>query len=253
MRASLSPLVIASLVAMTAAMVAIVPLTNAATSLTSRTSLETVLLGGATEASVTLRLDAGQIWLAGGTMASGTVVDRSELLRGSFQFEDDQEPAVSYQVAGDGREGRLVIEPAEPDALWSWSPAEQQWRLFLNPTVPIRLFLELGHGDAELVVGGMMLTELQVEAGSGSLTLDLTGDWRQNLHGQIEIGAGDVTIRAPRDTGMRVTVEQGVGTVRGAGFTEHDGAHVNAAFGATPNQIELQIEQGAGYIELDEP
>lgn len=253
MRALTSPLAIATLIAMTAATVVALPLTNAATSVTSRTSSQTVLLDGATEASVSLRLDAGQIWLAGGSLASGTVVDQTELLRGSFMFEGDQEPAITYELAEDGQEGQLVIEPADADGLWSWSPTEQRWRLFLNPTVPTRLFLELGHGDAELVVGGMMLTELQIEAGSGSLTLDLTGDWRRSLRGQIEIGAGDVTIRAPRDTGVRVTVEQGVGTVRGAGFSPRDGGHVNAAFGTTANQIELQIKQGAGFIDLAEP
>lgn len=253
MRALLSPRTIATLVAMTAAMVAAIPLTNAATSVTSRTSSQTVLLDGATEASVSLRLDAGQIWLAGGSMASGTVVARSELLRGSFMFDGDQEPAIIYELAENGRAGRLVIEPAESDSLWSWSAHEQQWRLFLNPTIPTRLFLELGNADAELVVGGMMLTELQIEAGAGSLTLDLTGDWRRSLRGSIEIGAGDVTIRAPRDTGVRVMVEQGVGTVRGTDFSPRDGAYVNAAFGATANQIELQIEQGAGYTALEEP
>jgi hypothetical protein len=253
MRALTSPLVIVTMVAITAASVAAVPLANAAASDTGRTSSDTVLLQGATEATVSLRLDTGQIWLAGGSMASGTVVSQAELLRGSFELEGGEEPAITYELTEDGREGRLVIEPAETDELWSWSSHEQRWRLYLNPTIPTRLFLELGHGDAELVIGGTMLTELQIDAGSGNLTLDLTGDWRRSLRGQIGIGAGDVTIRAPRDTGVRVTAEQGVGTVRGQGFSPRDGAHVNAAFGTTIHQIELHIEQGAGFIDLGEP
>ena len=252
MRVLTSSLVIASMLAMTAATITL-PLANAATGDSLRTSSDTVLLQGATEATVSLRLDAGQVWLAGGSMASGTVVDQAELLRGSFEFEGDQKPAITYELTEDGREGRLVIEPADTEGLWSWSAHEQRWRLYLNPTIPTRLILELGHGDAELVIGGMMLTDLQVEAGSANLTLDLTGDWRRSLGGRIGIGAGDVTIRAPRDTGVRVTAEQGVGTIRGEGFSPRDGAHVNAAFGTTVQQIELHIEQGAGFIELGEP
>lgn len=213
-------------------------------------SNQTVLLEDATAATVELKLDAGDLWLAGGSMAAGRIVGSSELLRADFVHEDGQEPDIDYEVAEGDRTGHLVISSPSPS--WSWSASEQEWRLFLNPTVPTGLAVELGTGNAELVVGGMLLSGLEIEAGAGKLTLDLTGDWRTSLAGTIAIGAGDVIIRAPRDTGVKIIVEQGFGTVRGDGFTVVNGAYVNEAYGATASGIELLIEQGAGYLELSE-
>ena len=122
----------------------------------------------------------------------------------------------------------------------------------MNPTIPTKLEVQLGTGEAELVVGGMLLSELDIEAGAGSLTLDLTGDWRTNLDVTIDIGAGDVTIRTPRETGVRIVAAQGVGGLDGEGFAAHEGALVNAAYGTTLTQIDITIEQGAGQIDLSE-
>lgn len=251
-RAMTGPLTLMAAAAITIAGVAVFPNAHAAPGETDRVSLETIMLDGATEASITVRLDSGELWLAGGSMAAGTVVDRAELLRGEFAFQGEQVPAITYELSEDGREGHLVIEPADASSLWSWSSHEQRWHLYVNPTVPTRLQVELGTGVVELVVGGMLLSELEIEAGAGNVTLDLTGDWRRSMEGAIAIGAGDVTIRAPRETGVKITADQGVGVVRSADFAVSDGAYVNAAYGTTTTQIEIQIEQGAGYIDLSE-
>ncbi|MBA2519001.1 MAG: hypothetical protein H0V24_05000 [Chloroflexia bacterium] len=249
MRVLVAPLAMVAVAALSYGVMAVVQVTAA----TEQTPTRFVRLQGATEATIQLKLDAGVLRLAGASMAAGGIVDSSELLRGELDYEDDQAPEIDYELADGGRTGRLVIASPRSSSLWSWSPSEQRWALYVNPAVPTELTVELGTGSAELVLGGMLLTDLNLTAGSGNVMLDLTGDWRTSLSGKLEIGAGDVTIRAPRDTGVRITVEQGVGTVRGSAFTEVDGAYINDAYGSTASEIDIQIEQGAGYIELSEP
>ncbi len=251
MRALTAPLTLVVAAAIGAA-IAIAPTSFAATEASETVLLHRVLLDGATEATIVVKLDAGRLWLGGGSLAAGTVVDQSELLRGEFTFHGDAAPDISYEVVEPGAEGRLVIAPAATDSLWSWSPHEQRWFLYVNPTIPAKLKIQLGTGDAELVVGGMLLSELDIEAGAGNLTLDLTGDWRTNLAGTIDIGAGDLTIRTPRETGVRIVPSQGVGSIHGEGFVANDGAYANAAYGTTMTSIEITVEQGAGHIELSD-
>ena len=252
MRALIGPLTLLAATLFGAATVASAPVIMAASGAKETVSLQTVMLEGATEATIDVSLDSGELWLGGGSMATGTVVATNELLRGDFTFQHDQAPTLTYELSGQHGEGHLVIAPPESDSLWSWDRSEQRWRLYVNPTIPTRLRVEVGSGDTELVVGGMRLTDLSVASGSGNVTLDLTGDWRTSLDATIEIGAGDLVIRTPREIGVMIIPSQGVGAMHGQGFTQHGDAYVNAAYGTTTDAIEIKVKQGAGYIEIVE-
>lgn len=252
MRALIGPLTLLAAMVFGTATVASVPVVTAESSAKETVSQQTVMLEGATEATIDVSLDAGELWLGGGSMASGTVVANNELLRGDFSYQDDQAPSVVYELTDQHGNGHLAIAPSESDSLWSWHRSEQRWRLYVNPTIPTRLRVEVGSGDTELVVGGMRVTDLSVASGSGNVTLDLTGDWRTSLDATIEIGAGDLVIRTPRELGVMIIPNQGVGAMHGQGFTQHGDAYVNAAYGTTTNAIEIKVKQGAGYIEIVE-
>jgi hypothetical protein len=137
-----------------------------------------------------------------------------------------------------------------------WLPApwlaqpEQRWNIYANPTVPTRLAVAVGTGDSELVVGGMRLTNLRLETGSGDVTLDLSGDWQTNLNATLDVGVGDITILAPKGVGVRVVADQSVGDVESRDFSFRDGAYVNQAYGRTAYQLEIEVVQGAGDIEI---
>lgn len=252
MRALIGPLTLLAATVFGAATVASAPIMVAASGAKETVSLQTVMLEGATKATIDVSLDTGDLWLGGGSMATGTVLANNELLRGEFAYQDDQAPSVTYELSDQHGEGRLVIAPPEADSLWSWNRPAQSWRLYVNPTIPTRLNVEVGSGDAELVLGGMRLADLSITSGSGNVTLDLSGDWRTSLDARIEIGAGDLVIRTPREIGVLIVPIQGVGAMDGQGFTQRGDAYVNAAYGTTINAIEIVVKQGAGYIEVVE-
>jgi hypothetical protein len=43
--------------------------------------------------------------------------------------------------------------------------------------------------------------------GAGEVTVDLTGDWQNDLDVNIEGGVGEITLRLPRGVGVRVEAE----------------------------------------------
>lgn len=250
MRVFVGPIVVLAIAAVTAAAVTLSPPINLATGASDIVLEDSVALDGVSSAAIEIDLDAGDLWFGGGSMASGTVVDRTELIRGRFELEADSAPNLDYRLSDDGREGLLTITPGASDDVWSWSKPEQRWNIFVNPTVPARLAVSVGTGDSELVLGGTRLSNLRLETGSGDVTLDLSGDWRTNLDATIDVGVGDITILAPKDLGVRVIADQGVGEVAGAEFEARDGAYVNQAYGRTAYQLEIEIVQGAGDIEF---
>jgi hypothetical protein len=213
---------------------------------------ETVALGGATAARIDVELGAGTLRLAGGSLAgAGTPMHGGELLRGEFVFANDGlAPRMVYAV--EEQRGHLKVEQGGGDAFsWPWDDHHNEWRLFLNPTIPTDLTVEVGAGDSELSLGGLSLTDLEVATGAGETTLDFAGDWRANLNADVETGAGDLTVRLPRQVGVRVEVEQGIGDVVTDGFSEENGVFVNEAYGAAPVTLTLRVDHGAGSITLE--
>lgn len=250
MRVLVGPLVVLAVAVVTTAVVTFSPPINMATGASEFVLNDAVSLDGATSAAIDIALDAGDLWFGGGTMASGTVVGRSELIQSRFELETETPPRLDYELSEDGREGLLSIRPSESKSVWSWSEPDQRWNIFVNPTIPTRLAVSVGTGDTELVVGGMRLSDLRLETGAGNVTLDLSGDWRTNLDATLDVGVGDITILAPKELGVRIVANQGVGDVESTEFVARDGAYVNQAYGRTAYQLEIEIVQGAGDIEI---
>ncbi len=250
MRVLAGPIVVLVVAAITATAVTFSPPINIVTGASEFLVHDAVPLDGATSAAIDISLDAGELWFGGGTMASGTVVGRSELIQGRFELESETPPTLDYELSENGREGRLSIRPSESESVWSWSEPDQRWSIFVNPTVPTRLSVLVGTGDTELVVGGMRLSNLRLETGAGDVTLDLSGDWQTNLDATLDVGVGDITILAPKELGVRIATDQGVGEVETTDFAARDGAYVNQAYGRTAYQLEVNIVQGAGDIEI---
>ena len=86
--------------------------------------------------------------------------------------------------------------------------------------------------------------------GAGELNLDLTGARKSDLQATIEGGAGQATIRLPRDVGVHAYASGGIGSVNAPGMMREGDAYVNAAYGKAPATIELTVHGGVGEINL---
>lgn len=214
--------------------------------------VQSVPLGGAAAARVEVELEAGRLRLAGGSLAgAGTPMPIGELLRAEFTVDAAAPaPRVDYVVEGDV--GRLrMAQEGDGDFAWPWDEEGSRWDLYLNPIVPTELDVEVGAGESELSLGGLSLTRLDVTTGAGETTLDFAGDWRSDLAARVEGGTGELTLRLPRQVGVRVEVNNGAGDVDADDLSEVDGVYVNEAYGTAPVTIEIRVEHGAGDVELE--
>jgi hypothetical protein len=202
---------------------------------------QSVELGAAKSVQATLGIAVGELQLSGGA---------KKLLEGETVYNVLRwKPQVKYEVAGD--EGKLSILQPEGANTNSRGKASNKWHLSLNDDVPLRLEVNLGVGKSELELGSLKLNDLKVQTGVGETTIDLTGGWKNDLHAVIRGGIGKVTVRLPREVGVRVDAHKGIGSIRASDFKKDGTSYSNDAFGKSKVTLHLEVEAGIGEIRLE--
>jgi len=114
--------------------------------------------------------------------------------------------------------------------------------------------LDVKRGAGELNVdlsGASALSRLEIGGGAGQVMVDLTGNWQTDLDASIEGGVGEITVRLPRSVGVRVDVQLGIGQVNASGFTQDGDDYVNDAYGESDVTLRVDIGGGVGEINLE--
>ncbi len=229
---------------------------------TLQTESKTVELGGAESVSVNIEMGAGELDMSGGA---------GELLEADFTYNvADLKPEVSF--AG----GKLTVRTPSVRtgiaSLFDLDEYRYEWDLRLNDDVPMDMNVAVGAGRSDLRLGSLSLTSLDVAggagevrvdlsgsksltsldiaSGAGALTVDLTGTWMTDLKANIGGGVGEKILILPRNTGVRVKVELGIGTVDASGLKKDGDYYTNDAYGQSPVTLEIEVAGGVGGVEL---
>lgn len=224
---------------------------------------QTVELGKADTARVTINMGAGELTIRGGA---------DNLMEADFTYNvADWQPKVEYTIVSD--QGRLEVRQPDIRRL-NWSDqVRNEWDLRFNDAVPLEMVINLGAGESDLELGDLNLTELDVNGGAGetrvdlsgnqsltrldfkmgvgSTTFDLRGDWQQDLDVDIKGGVGQTTLRLPAEIGVRVEVTSGLGDVSAVGLHRDGDAYVNDAYGESDTTLSITIQAGVGEINLE--
>ncbi len=78
-----------------------------------------------------------------------------------------------------------------------------------NPAVCDSIRLHSGVGGMDATgLGNLNFRRLEFEGGVGGANLDLSGQWKQDAEISIRVGVGGVSMRMPRDVGVKVSSEK---------------------------------------------
>lgn len=219
------------------------------------TSTQTVDLGGANTAVVTVSMRYGSLTLG---PANGGSATSNALLTGTFNYSNsDWAPKLDYQTQG--TKGTLKVEsPGITDIGlgdikdFALGDATNTWDLRLNQTVPTDLTVNTGAADSTFNLGGLDLTHLTIASTSGKVTADFTGTWKHDLVANISNSAGDTVIKLPRTVGVRVHATDRVTTVVDvSGLHKQGDDYVNDVYGTSPVTLNLNASSAAGRIKLE--
>jgi hypothetical protein len=205
-----------------------------------RTESKSVELGDAKSVRAEINMGAGDLEVTGGA---------EKLLEADFTYNVAKlKPEVEFTA------GTLVVQ--HPDVrgyrtLQDIRDFRNEWDLRLQDGVPMDLKVNMGAGNSNLQLAGLSLTGLDIKQGAGKSSIDLSGDWTGDLGGTLDVGAADLTVRLPRDVGVRVEVNAGVGTINAPGLTKDGNVYTNAAYGVSDVTLRLNIQAGIGRINLE--
>lgn len=205
-----------------------------------RTESQSVELGGAKSVDVNVNMGAGDLRVSGGS---------AKLLEADFNYNVAKlKPEVEYT------DGTLIVQQPEGNGLpvlQGITDFRNEWNLHLDDQVPINLKVNMGAGNSDLQLAGLTLTELEVILGAGKSTVDLNGGWTHDLDVSIDTGATDLTVRLPKDIGVRVEVDRGPTAVDAPGLTQDGDVYTNAAYGVSEVTLQLNIKAGVGLLDLE--
>ena len=123
---------------------------------------------------------------------------------------------------------------------WAWDSIENHWDLSVSPDVPLQLRLALGAGEADVQLGGLPLSALDVELGAGEFTVDFDRPNPEVLEElRIEAGAAQVQVhQIGNANARRVELEFG------------SGAFVVDLSGEWRHDAEVSIDAGVADLDL---
>lgn len=202
---------------------------------------QTVQAQGAQAVHAEIALGAGELAVAGGA---------ASLLEADCDYSrPSRKPQVTYRVSG--TDGELEVRQPSSDQVEFGTGGQNHWTLRFNNQIPLDLTVQMGAGTGRMDLAGLDLTHLRIEGGVGTVTVDMSGDWKHSLDGRISGGVGTVTVRLPQTVGVRVEASGGLGAINAPGFARDGDAYVNGAYGKSPITLSLQVEGGLGTINLE--
>jgi hypothetical protein len=113
-----------------------------------------------------------------------------------------------------------------------------------------KLDLEAGGGSFQLDLANSSITDLNVQLGAGGLDIDLSGKHNKDIKAKINLGAGGLKLVLPSTSGIRIKVG-GLAMVSKGGLKKQSGYYVNRLYGKAANNIDMEVTNGVGGVELE--
>lgn len=175
------------------------------------------------------------------------VPDAADWVEGTIKYNlSNLKPDVTYKVT---REiGKISIkQSSKRGTKIKKGQIKNNWDLALTKEVPISLKVETGASDTNLDLRGLKLSNLTIDAGVGRTKVDLREEWEESFDVNVTMGVGESTIILPRDVGVKVHAEKGIGATNFQGLVEQDkNIYVNEAFHTADTIITVNAEIGVG-------
>lgn len=219
---------------------------------------EAVPLNGAKEGNIRLEMPAGELNVASGSKG---------LLDATISYQkSDWKPSMRQSI----KNGISDLTIKQQDLDNKENSGKNNWDININKNLPTNLYLEMGAGKSVLDLSSSQLQKLKVDAGAvsldvklsksavkevdinagvGEVTVDLTGTWDHSMSLDVDGGIGDIKLKLPKNTGVKLTAT-GLGSKTLTGLTKKNNYYANAALGKAKHTLTIQVTAGLGSISV---
>jgi hypothetical protein len=108
-------------------------------------------------------------------------------------------------------------------------------------------------GAAQLNASGLgnaNCARLRVSGGVGEVSLDFSGQWRQSLDADVNVGVGSLRLRVPRDVGVAVELNRFLASFDAPGFTKRGDTWYSENWDRARQRLTMRVNASFGGIEM---
>lgn len=138
--------------------------------------------------------------------------------------------------------------------VFTFDDSDAQWDVRINADVVYELELDVGSGACDFDLSELQLDNVEIDGGSGSLTLTLPAD---GFLGHIDGGSGSISLLVPDGVGISLEIDRGSGGlflgddfVVKSGDIDDNAVWESLNFDESETQIIMQIDQGSGSLNI---
>lgn len=100
-------------------------------------------------------------------------------------------------------------------------------------------------------LGNLNARTIEVSAGVGDVTLELTGDWRRDAEVVVQMGLGSLLLRFPEGLGVRLVKKTFLTALDSEGLVKRGDEYFSPNWEGAQRRVTVEVEAAFGSIEVD--
>ncbi|HVJ99873.1 MAG TPA: LiaF domain-containing protein [Gemmatimonadales bacterium] len=139
-------------------------------------------------------------------------------------------------------------------ALTMEAGASQAVVRFSEPNLSRCRAAEITAGAAELTVlglGNSRCDRFSLEGGMGKITLDFAGAWTSSTAAEIKMAMGELTLRLPRNVGVRLTLDRFLASFDPAGLVRTGKAFESPGYDRAERTLDINLTTAVGGVKVE--
>ena len=125
---------------------------------------------------------------------------------------------------------------------------------FSQPNLSRCRAAEITAGAAELTVlglGNSRCDRFALEGGMGKVTLDFAGAWTSSTAAEIKMAVGELTLRLPRQVGVRLTLDRFLASFDPAGLVRSGNAFQSPGYDEAERKLNIDVTTAVGGVKVE--
>lgn len=155
------------------------------------------------------------------------------------------------------KDGVLILDINAKEDSWGWNIASDPYmNVYIgSPNILTSLNIVLGAGKTDIAVEDLLLSEINLETGAGTLNLDISNSEVSKIEKfTTKVGAGTMNISLPKkeNLGWKILYDIGLGefNIDSEGYSG-SGTYTSNNYSDAETQIEMSVESGVGTVNID--
>lgn len=188
------------------------------------------------------------------TVKWGRNMDLDERTSGEMRLELSRQVPMDLDVSLGAARGDLVLGGLALRSLRLDAGAAETDVSFDAPN-PVRMrTLDLKAGAASFKATSLAnanAATMRVKGGVGNLDLDFGGSWTQDIDLDADFSLGKLTLRVPRDVGLRVDLDRFLVSFEREGMTKRGGAWYSDNWDRAKHRLSVKVDAAFGSVEVE--